>query len=219
MYRRELLKMIAMITGGAVIGGELLSSCRNVESIGGPTFTQQDIAFLNEVADTILPDTAGSKGAKAANIGKFITVMVDDCYGKTDQTIFHEGIKTLNGSAVRKFNRGFMELTPEQRTELLIQIDRASKADREKADNFFNHLTDDQKQTMSLVPQNGMDKDPKAAKMKESFPDYYFIMIKQLTLFGYFTSKEGATKALRYVAVPGKYEPCITYKKGDKAWA
>jgi hypothetical protein len=44
-------------------------------------------------------------------------------------------------------------------------------------------------------------------------------MMKQLTLFGYFTSKEGATQALRYKAVPGKYEGCIDYKKGDKAWA
>ena len=29
----------------------------------------------------------------------------------------------------------------------------------------------------------------------------------------------GATQALRYVAVPGKYEGCIPYKKGDRAWA
>ena len=43
--------------------------------------------------------------------------------------------------------------------------------------------------------------------------------MKQLTLFGYFTSKEGATQALRYVAVPGKYVGDYPYKKGDKAWA
>ena len=44
-------------------------------------------------------------------------------------------------------------------------------------------------------------------------------MIKQLTLWGYFSSEIGATQALRYVAIPGKYEGCIPYKKGDKAWA
>jgi hypothetical protein len=43
--------------------------------------------------------------------------------------------------------------------------------------------------------------------------------MKQLTLLGYFTSEIGATQTLRYVAVPGKYEGCIPYKKGDKAWA
>jgi hypothetical protein len=43
--------------------------------------------------------------------------------------------------------------------------------------------------------------------------------MKELTLLGYFTSEPGATKALRYVAVPGRYDGCIPYKKGDKAWA
>ena len=54
---------------------------------------------------------------------------------------------------------------------------------------------------------------------KPDDPTHYFTMIKQLTLWGYFTSEAGATKALRYVAVPGRYEGCIPYKKGDKAWA
>jgi hypothetical protein len=44
-------------------------------------------------------------------------------------------------------------------------------------------------------------------------------MVKQLTIWGYFTSEPGATKALRYVAVPGKYDGNFPYKKGDKAWA
>jgi len=38
-------------------------------------------------------------------------------------------------------------------------------------------------------------------------------------LLGYFTSEAGCTKALRYIPVPGKYVGCISYRKGDKAWA
>ena len=44
-------------------------------------------------------------------------------------------------------------------------------------------------------------------------------MMKELTLLGFFTSEVGATKALRYVAVPTKFEGCVEYKKGDRAWA
>jgi hypothetical protein len=44
-------------------------------------------------------------------------------------------------------------------------------------------------------------------------------MMKELTLWGFFSSEIGATQALRYVAIPGRYEGCIPYKKGDKAWA
>ena len=44
-------------------------------------------------------------------------------------------------------------------------------------------------------------------------------MLRDLTVLGYFTSEIGATQALRYEEVPGKYEGCIDYTKGDKAWA
>ena len=54
---------------------------------------------------------------------------------------------------------------------------------------------------------------------KPEDPAHYFSLMKQLTLLGYFSSEIGATQALRYVAVPGRYEGCIPYKKGDKAWA
>lgn len=47
----------------------------------------------------------------------------------------------------------------------------------------------------------------------------YIGMLKDLTVLGYFTSEIGATQALRYVETPGKYDPCIDYKKGDRAWA
>jgi hypothetical protein len=48
---------------------------------------------------------------------------------------------------------------------------------------------------------------------------HYFRMMKELTLLGYFTSEIGYTQAMRYVETPGRFEPCITYTVGDKAWA
>lgn len=57
-------------------------------------------------------------------------------------------------------------------------------------------------------------------KQKErTAPSHYFRMMKELTLLGYFTSELGATQALRYVAVPGRYDGNYPYKKGDRAWA
>lgn len=187
MDRRELLKLVALATGSAFIGGELLlSGCTNPPGIGGTTFNENDIAFLDEVGETILPKTQ-SPGAKEAAIGSFMTVMVNDCYDKNDQKIFHEGIGKLNKACNDMHKTDFMKASAEQRTSLLQSLDKEAS-------------------------------DYQKTKKKEDGA-HYFTMMKQLTLFGFFTSKPGATQALRHVAVPGKYDGNFPYKKGDKAWA
>src|SRR5438874_7437383 len=101
MDRRELLKMIAVLTGGVVVGAEaFLTGCKNVETVG-TEFTPKNIAFLDEVAETILPAT-NTPGAKAANVGQFMTGIVNDCYDEDDQKTFHDGMKQLNDAFDKK---------------------------------------------------------------------------------------------------------------------
>ena len=50
-------------------------------------------------------------------------------------------------------------------------------------------------------------------------PVHFFSMMKQLTIWGFFTSEPGVTKALRYIQIPGQFKGCVLYHKGDKAWA
>ncbi len=57
------------------------------------------------------------------------------------------------------------------------------------------------------------------AKKAAGGPQPFFAMLKDLTLMGYFTSEIGATQALDYVAVPGRYDGCVPMKPGQKAWA
>ncbi|MBV9962515.1 MAG: gluconate 2-dehydrogenase subunit 3 family protein [Parafilimonas sp.] len=213
MDRREALSRVALIVGGTIIGAEaFLSGCKNEPKKEG-LFATDDIALLDEVGDTILPTTASSPGAKAAQIGNFMKVIVTDCYPEDDQRTFTDGIGKLNDAAKQKYNKSFMDMTPEQRTEFLIALDKEAKDhDKEIADRDAK-MTDEEKHKRKLEQDAGTYKrDPKD-------DPHYFGMMKQLTLWGYFTSKPGATQALRYVAVPGSYQGCIPYKKGDKAWA
>src|ERR1700761_746322 len=205
MNRRDAIGRVALIMGGAVIGAEyFLSGCKSPTAQVSDLFDTDHVAFLNEVADTILPTTS-SPGAKAANVGHFMAVMVQDCYTPDDQKIFLEGIGKLDDAAKKQFNGKFMDITTQQRTDLLTALDKEQKAysaDRNKkiADDAMAHK--DQKDYKPVVIAN-----------------HYFRMMKELTLLGYFTSEIGATKALRYVAVPGHYDGNLPYKKGDKAWA
>ncbi len=47
----------------------------------------------------------------------------------------------------------------------------------------------------------------------------FFKVMKQLTVAGYFTSEIGATKALEYLPIPGRFEGNVPMKPGQKAWA
>jgi hypothetical protein len=47
-------------------------------------------------------------------------------------------------------------------------------------------------------------------------PAHYFRMMKQLTILGYFTSEIGATQALNFEEVPGRFDGNAPYQKGDR---
>jgi hypothetical protein len=47
-------------------------------------------------------------------------------------------------------------------------------------------------------------------------PAHCFRMMKQLTILGYFTSEIGATRALHFEEVPGRFDGNAPYKKGDR---
>jgi hypothetical protein len=94
MNRRDALQHIGLLLGGTVVGGQaFLLGCKS-ETAKEQGFTADDIAYLNEIADTILPTTK-TPGAKAANVGKFMTVMVNDCYDEKDQKTFKDGMDKL----------------------------------------------------------------------------------------------------------------------------
>jgi len=126
MDRREAIKRVSMLFGGLAFGGSgLLNAVEKaharataIRQVG--TFTAQDIALLDEIADTILPETK-TPGAKAAHTGAFMALMVTDTYEDRNQTIFRDGLKKLNDA-------GFMTATPAQRLTQLEQLDREQKA-------------------------------------------------------------------------------------------
>ena len=98
--------------------------------------------------------------------------------------------------------------------EGLKKIDELSE---KKFSKSFEKVTAAQR-TELLQALDKEQKEYQATKTEEA-PSHYFRMMKELSVLGYFSSKEGATQALRYLPVPGKYDGAYPYKKGDKAWA
>ena len=216
MNRREAVQYISLLVGGTIVGGSaFLSGCKSKTGVS-MVFSEADISLLNEIADTILPATK-TPGAKAAKVGQFMTVMVNDCYEAPDQKIFHEGLAKLDDASKDKNGKSFMESTPQQRHDLLVALDKKVKDENNKVNEYVNSLTPEERTKMTLQ-KNFTGEDPLADKRRAN-PDYYFQMMKELTLLGYFTSEIGCTQARRYVERPGSFNGDLPYKKGDKAFA
>lgn len=203
MDRREAVKYISVLLGGTVVGADaFLSGCKT-KTASTTDWTAEDVAYLNEIGETILPRTA-TPGAKDANVGQFMTTMVNDCYEEGDQKSFKNGLDKLNEASQKKFDADFMKITPQQRTQLLTEIDKEAK-------DYQANLQKEKEKAKAEMGEGSS-----RGEVEEKKSAHYFTMLKQLTLLGFFTSEVGVKKALNYQPVPGKYEGCVPYKKGDK---
>jgi len=95
-----------------------------------------------------------------------------------------------------------------------------AKADQHSIKDGLKQLDDGQKfLTLSSAEKLNAIKKIDEGAFKDDAANAWFRIVKKLSLIGYFTSREGMTKALNYVKVPGDYKACIPYKRGEKALA
>lgn len=191
--RQAIARVTALLGGAALVGGPGLlraAIAENREYRGGDAdgalFSRDDVAWLDEVAETLLPET-DTPGAKAAGVGSFMALMVSDVYAPDEQQVFREGMRMLEDACRAGYGTGFVEASAADRLALLERLDSEQHA-------YMRTHADGQ-------------------------PVHYFRMIKELALFGYFTSEVGYTQAMRYVETPGRYDPCTPHAPGDKIWA
>ncbi|WP_448633163.1 gluconate 2-dehydrogenase subunit 3 family protein [Pedobacter panaciterrae] len=223
MDRREAVRNMAFLMGGALSAttiGVFLDSCNSPSTkTNGKLFDDNQLKLITEVADIIIPTTS-SPGAKAAGVGPFIALMVKDCYPEDAQKAFVKGLDALEEQSKDQFKKSFPEISPAERTQLLSKLREetiaATKAEQDKQKEADAQKTDPDKaksQTenagfASILPKDKPKTEPR-----------FFSIIRDLTLLGYFTSEIGATKAMAYVDIPGRYDGCVDLKPGQKVWA
>lgn len=208
LSRRDVIQRVtAMLGGAALMGGERLvalsfdeATRSQVMSHGAGVFAPADIALLDEIAETILPETS-TPGAKAAKTGAFMALMVTETYTDAAQQVFRDGMRLVDEACMRAHGVVFMQATPAQRLSVVEVLDREQKAAMDAR----------------LAPPSNRAPVPQAPTRDE--PAHYFRLMKELAVLGFFTSEIGCTKALRYVEAPGRYDPCAPYSPGERSWA
>jgi len=198
MKRREAISRVALLMGGALSAPTMLAFLEGCKSANETStgisfpFSADRQALVSEVAEIIIPKT-DTPGAKDAKVGEFIEKMLKECYAEKDQSSFNKGMDELE-------KKDFMKASPAEQTKILKEMETAARSESAKAGEEKKKYTEAGKEyTDAGVP--------------------FFQLVKELTLLGYFTSEVGATQALEYVAVPGRYDGCIDLKPGQKAWA
>jgi len=199
MKRRDALGRVALLMGGTLSAPTMLAfleGCKSASdtSVGGMTFpfSAERKNLISEIAEIIIPKT-DTPGAKEAKVGEFVEKMLKDCYAGKDLESFDKGLKEIE-------KKDFLKAAPAEQTKILKEMEASAKAETNKAGEEKKKYTEAGKEyTDEGVP--------------------FFRLMKELTLLGYFTSEQGATLALDYVPVPGRYDGCIDLKPGQKAWA
>jgi hypothetical protein len=186
MKRREALKKIAYLMGGAISAttmGVLFESFTvyNPEQNYTYSFLPTDEEIFAEFAEVILPTTANSPGAKAAGLGNLIPLIIKDCYPPDLQKVFKNGFDDMLVKCKTKFNKEFLSLSNDEKNLLMGELKQ------ETIDN---------------------NREPS-----------FFLIARDLTLLGYFSSEIGCTIAREYLPIPGKYDGNVDYIPGQKAWA
>ena len=200
MNRRDALARVAIIMGGTVIGADY---------------------FLTSCSSPAKEDKAATKAAQTpAEKPAFLNAQQVALLDEVGETIL-PATKTPGAKAahVGQFMAVMVRDCYEPKDQKiflngLAQLDTDCKKKQGKA---FLESTPAER-TAFLTALDAEQKAYAATQPKDA-PNHYFRMMKQLTLLGYFTSEVGATQALRYLPVPGRYDGSVPYKKGDRAWA
>lgn len=120
MTRRDVLKATAL-AGGALIVPALLAGCAPDGREAAST-TQDDQALLGDIADTLLPATTASPGARAAGVGVTMALLLADCESLDVQRRITTGLQAFR-TTCREHGGAFASLPQSERERLLREVD------------------------------------------------------------------------------------------------
>lgn len=141
MNRREALQATSALLGGAMLASGIgLGACSGDGRATARAVTDDDVRLMEEIADTILPTTPASPGAKAAGVGAAISLLLTDCRDEAAQRRMLDGLATLRAVCAERCSGDFTRLSPAEREALLTEID--AEAVRAGDDHWFHLMRD-----------------------------------------------------------------------------
>lgn len=212
MKRREAIKRTALIMGGLVFAPNVAGVLKGARARPGldwyPTFFNRAQADLvADLTDVILPAT-DTPGARELGVPAFVEEMVAEVYEEEDRERFTEGLRSFNERARQELGSDFVDLDAEQKYQFAAEENRRAV---EAAEDMV------EENCVTLEDLRGGIPPDRAEATEDETP--FFLVVKELTMLGYFTTEVGATQVLQYEAVPGTFEGCAPLQEIGRTWA
>lgn len=187
---------MAALLGGtlsAPLVAGMLSGCQPSSSSDWTpqTLTAHQSELVIALSELIIPAT-DTPGAKAAQVNRFIDLMLTDWYPSKAVTRFQAGLDRVDPRAQEAFGTSFLEGSTEQRTQLLAT------------------LADESQQANDAASNDDYEAEAGGGMYDENtIPPSFFPMLKEMTMVGYYNSEIGQNQELAYRMVPGRYDGCV----------
>ena len=138
MNRREAVKTTGVLLSGILITSTGLTACKgDTRNIGAGVLNAEDQALVEEIADTLLPSTSNSPGAKAAGVGPVINLLLTDCREPAEQKRVVDGLKQFRSTV----GDHFASMPQANRENWLRRIDAEARTNQEHYFNLVRELS------------------------------------------------------------------------------
>lgn len=159
---------------------------------------------LDAAAELIMPAT-DTPGARQAGVAAHVDQWIGDYCPPVQAQAIRAGLDRMDADAKALHAADFASLAPDQQAALLGRYEAEAKAPQAPQPIGRGDTETGLSNRTAAV---------QAAPARAFFP-----ALKELVTVGYFTSQLGATKAVRYDAVPGTYHGCVPLSQIGRAWA
>ncbi len=199
MNRRDVLRML---TAGAVLPAmtpELFAFYRQAHPDGSyslRTLNPHQNDTVVAMIDQIIPAT-DTPGAKAARVNEFIDVILTEWATDEERRNFLDGLADVDKQSNELFGKDFAAASASQQLTLLRSMDDAVSIARTEMRRRASNTPDEERDT----------------QLKGKF----FVVFKNITLHGYYTSEVAFTKELNLEIIPGSFHGCAAVPANRKA--
>jgi hypothetical protein len=202
MNRREFLQCVAILISGASasqLGFSLsveqtayLANAPNYNTLEVNYFTPTQRKVIAAMTEVIIPRT-DTPGAIDAGVPRYIELMAANWLNDEERAIFTAGLHDIETRIPSDYGATFDQLAPEQQLAIMEALeDDASESEWYDFGNV-------QREFVSDAP--------------------FICQLKELTIWGFFTSQEGASQVLRYDPMPMFFDGDTPLARDDSSWS